>query len=451
MTGTLTTEPAAGSPGPVPRPRSRAARVLYAFFPDPVDRLPGHHEPAWAIGTGLAVALITVIRVPFIFDQFWGEDGATFYQDALLNGRRESFGHVYAGYLHTIPRLIAALASALPARIAPAVFAVCVLATLAAGTAFVEYQSGTYISRRWLRIGVALPVAFLPVLGQEAIGNAANLQFFLVFFAFWGLLCFPRRWPGIMACAAALMLISMTTLVVIVVVPVAIARLFVRRRRGAWLPPVALFVGLAVQFAARMIEHPARGMTGATFDEEVTWFNNTIVANLRPDAGVTDTAHAVVWAVTFAAIVVVLVGSFIGRQARSPRTVPTPVARAMIAVAFLLFAVIGALMPKLAGPAVRYGAIPSLFLVTALCVAADHTLSLRPNLSGWVPVGIVVLALVSAAFIGRQPGAWRADAGTSWAVSIDAAREQCAAAPTATVSVRSSPVGWAVQIHCADL
>ncbi len=460
--------------------RAMVAPFVNGLFPEPPAPRSRPRERLWAVGTGLAVAVITLLRAPFIFDRFWAEDGSVFYQDALTNGPTAGFGHWYAGYLHTIPRIIASIAAAFPVRDAAAVFATLVLLTLATGAALVESRSGAYIVRRWLRVGVALSIALVPIIGEEAIGNVANLQFFLAFFAFWMLLWFPRHWVTIAASAVLLALISMSTLIIVFIVPVALARLLVRGRRGTWLPTLGLLTGLAVQVVGRRIVHPGRGIGGAPLADAIVWFKVSVVGNLRPGAPMSEFVDpsasnyspgpvlVAVWIIVLTAVIVVIGTVFVGRRHRtaaSPERVAPDAAapRMLVAVVLILSVLSGFGMAMAAGPVPRYSVLPALFLMTALGVACDRTLEVHRGWVGRVPVAIVVAAMLAAAFTGRAPDSVRDQPALSWSAGVDDARARCLARRTATdanpdaagdgntETIGSSPRTWTVIVTCHDL
>ena len=61
------------------------------------------------VALGLACAVVAWLRLPAIaHDTFWAEDGRTFVSQAALGGPGVLL-QPYAGYLHTIPRLVAAV------------------------------------------------------------------------------------------------------------------------------------------------------------------------------------------------------------------------------------------------------------------------------------------------------------------------------------------------------
>src|SRR5215472_2407952 len=70
------------------------------------------------------VFLLLVFRRPDALTnpQFWAEDGVQFFFSQITRGTWASLFRPYAGYLHLIPRLVAAGASPLPARVAPLLY-----------------------------------------------------------------------------------------------------------------------------------------------------------------------------------------------------------------------------------------------------------------------------------------------------------------------------------------
>ncbi|HSV67275.1 MAG TPA: hypothetical protein VLJ59_15375 [Mycobacteriales bacterium] len=107
----------------------------------------------------------------------WAEDGTIF----LAGAYHDPFGAIvtpYAGYLHVLPRLVAALASPLPLTWLPTVYVVAaVVGTVAAAGLVLSSRMRWLLPRRWqppLAFGllVLLPAA------DEAFGNLANLIFY---------------------------------------------------------------------------------------------------------------------------------------------------------------------------------------------------------------------------------------------------------------------------------
>jgi hypothetical protein len=67
------------------------------------------------VAFGGAAALAAWLRLPAVArDTLWAEDGRNFLQGAIDSGPVNSLFIPYAGYLHTIPRMIAAVVELFP-------------------------------------------------------------------------------------------------------------------------------------------------------------------------------------------------------------------------------------------------------------------------------------------------------------------------------------------------
>lgn len=105
--------------------------------------------------------------------QFWAEDGH-FYERAYVIGWR-AMALPYNGYLHTVPRLVAALAVGFDPALAPGIFVVC-------ATLLTLYAASRALSRRCplprFAGCCALAVALVPNTG-EVLLNIVNIQWVL--------------------------------------------------------------------------------------------------------------------------------------------------------------------------------------------------------------------------------------------------------------------------------
>ena len=124
---------------------------------------------------GVTVALVfarapDALRAP----QFWAEDAVVFWVQQYEQGFPGSLLRPSAGYLHVVPRLIAALADFLPYQMHPAAFV--------AGAAIVTGWTAATIA------GLALPqplaaslgvAALLVVPGGETLANPTNVQWIM--------------------------------------------------------------------------------------------------------------------------------------------------------------------------------------------------------------------------------------------------------------------------------
>ena len=133
--------------------------------------LPMKRAPYLAIAVAaMAVALLALRDTDaFLRPDFWAEDGRAFFRGWNTFGWR-SFVEPYAGYLHLIPRTVAAIAGLLPLEWTLVVF-------LLGSVAFTAWTSVTLFlclpgAAAWL--GAAAPL--LAFGGGEVLGTPTNLQ-----------------------------------------------------------------------------------------------------------------------------------------------------------------------------------------------------------------------------------------------------------------------------------
>jgi hypothetical protein len=127
------------------------------------------------------VVLCTRAATRLLSPGLWAEDGSVFLKEALELGVR-SLWTPYAGYLHTLPRMVAFLASRLPlVWYAPLVCVFC-LGVYASTAAFVGDDRFAYLLPSPLSRGVlAVSFCFVPGL-DEVLGNLTNLHWVVMFY-----------------------------------------------------------------------------------------------------------------------------------------------------------------------------------------------------------------------------------------------------------------------------
>jgi hypothetical protein len=193
--------------------------------------------------------LILLARRPSIVTrpQFWAEDGTVFFRDQLMLG----FGALaqpYAGYLHLISRLIAAVTGLFPAYWAPLCYglgALLVAAFCCSEFAQPKYRVFLTSDILCLVLCIAMAAAFP---SYELVGNLANLQWFILVAAIPFVLA-PA--PAVSHPARALyfllgILLGLSAPALLILMPV----LFLKRGRSRFSAlPSGLTLGLAVQLA----------------------------------------------------------------------------------------------------------------------------------------------------------------------------------------------------------
>jgi hypothetical protein len=129
-----------------------------------------------------AVILFSRIYERIFFPTLWAEDGFLFMRDAIQFGF-ENLTVSYAGYFHTIPRLISIFVFYLiPVKYYPlAILFICVSIYIYVITEFTKIEYECFISSIYFRILLVLLLCFVPGL-FEVLGNLANLHWILFFY-----------------------------------------------------------------------------------------------------------------------------------------------------------------------------------------------------------------------------------------------------------------------------
>lgn len=176
------------------------------------------------------IALIAVLRTPDILvrPQFWAEDGAVFFAQQWMDGGFPLFT-AYAGYLHLLPRSVAAAAALAPPAWAPAIYAgVGLLVTIGVAALFLSDRLA--LPGRPL---LALAVVLVPHDG-EVFGCTVNTQWILAL----ALLAIPFMEPptrraGAVAETLAVAVMGLTGPFGVMLLPVYVWRIWAHRRTPA--------------------------------------------------------------------------------------------------------------------------------------------------------------------------------------------------------------------------
>jgi len=146
----------------------------------------------WAVPLLVVVALAARRPDVLAHPQLWAEDGNVFFGDVTAYGPIATLLRPYAGYVHLVPRLIAAAGSLLPLGEVPCFYVA--IAFLVAGAccslfALEAFRFAIHSDR--MRACVCVVLALAPN-SSELIGNIANLQWYLALAVFL-ILAIPKR------------------------------------------------------------------------------------------------------------------------------------------------------------------------------------------------------------------------------------------------------------------
>ncbi|MCC6849291.1 MAG: hypothetical protein IT294_12390 [Deltaproteobacteria bacterium] len=177
--------------------------------------------------------------------QFWAEDGAVFYVQARELGFPAALGVPYAGYLLTMPRLVASVSPFLPLAKVPLAFNLVALLTQALPAIYLASARMRWLGPRAVR--VLLGVLYVGVPNVATVhGNLCNAQWHLAILCFLIVVAAPPTsvWAAVFD-VTGLALGALTGPFAIFLLPIAVAVAWVRRDRWAMVRAGILAVGAA--------------------------------------------------------------------------------------------------------------------------------------------------------------------------------------------------------------
>jgi hypothetical protein len=202
------------------------------------------------------VAVVSAVaawfRIPPVArDTLWAEDGRNFIQSALNQGPVFSLFDPYAGYLHTLPRIIASLTVVLT-PVTMYAYAITAGACIATGGAAAVVFVCSRDAVAWMpgRFAIAALTVLAPLEPREVLGTAANLHSIMLWMMFWMLLYRPRSRTGSILLGVAALLAAATEIQCLFLLPLLLWGLRDRRR---WPLRTGLLLGLAAQVLTTVV------------------------------------------------------------------------------------------------------------------------------------------------------------------------------------------------------
>jgi hypothetical protein len=396
----------------------------------------------------------------------WAEDAAVFLADTMSIGAWQSITDPYAGYLHTIPRIVSGIAytaAPIDAYATLVSFLSCVV--VAAVSVATYFLSAQMFPHRSYRLMLALIPVLVPVGPLEVLGNVANLHWYLLWLCPWLLVYEPRGWVGRAGLFVATLAAATTEIIVGIFLPLALWSLVKRRNYAA---PLALVAGIGLQLLATVAD-PRYAETPRLDSMQplsvIYGFILQAVGSIwEPDAG-----RMALNVVTFGGFAVVVPSIII----LGLLTYTAVYGRARWKVAALYAA--GAAVACWAAATVlnpspefdfanfskddwlsgftffRYAVTPSMFLLAlvpmACAVAEDRGVIGRNRARYLAPVLMAVF--LSTSYFEATPAR---QTGPEWTTGVQAAAAQCTADPSlAEAVIAVTPATWQVAVPCRVL
>jgi hypothetical protein len=402
-----------------------------------------------------------------VADTIWAEDGQLFLGDAL----RDPIGSILTpagGYLHVVPRVLAAVAAGLPIDWAATVMSVGSAVIVASLSVYIFVASQRIIPSFWSRAVISGLIVLLPAAGFESLASAANLQYFLLFGCFWALVDRGGSLGRVGAGSSVALATALSTTLSLLLVPLSLWNLATVRERRNRLTSIFFLAGVAIHlvivFRAVVLatdptlsQYPVRWSDSNLFALPGLYGLRVVAPLLVGDRLLNDMWMAMGW--TFVSVVAISVtGAVIYgalRAASSPR------AWTLVALCYslLLFAVPVAVrgtehLAPVGGMVTfngnRYVIAPMWFLVTAGVILIAH----RTGSSvAWRALGIGVVVLLLVQVASNYSTLTLRSAGPRWSAELEAARRRCVGSPQAGVRIPITPPvgppGWGVETTCA--
>jgi len=429
----------------------------------------------------LAVVAIVVVgtivawlRLPATTsDTLWAEDSRNFIGNAVAQGPVAPLFRVYAGYLHTVPRIIAGVTvTTVPVVQWAHAMALgsCVVVAVVAAAVF--FCARVVSESWWVRLALAAITILVPLAPREVLGNTANLHWYFLWLAPWLILYRSRSTRGTVALTVIAALGALTEVQMLAFVPL----LALRWKTGARLPVrVALLGGGTLQVIAYLSS--PRGHTpnapndtsstvlGYLINSAMTMWNanehviGRALVHFGPAAGVAalvPVAVAAVWALRLGTrdqrwLVVTFLAASVVLWVVAVKMSPGP---------YYEYSAFPS--SRLADPWLsRYGVVPSMELLAVIVIAlgirfrplgaAEPTSQQSRRVPfGRIAVGAVVLSLVLVSFV---PASTRRSVGPEYTPQVMAAERACVGRPSSTPVVLVSPpkAAWKIYLDCGRL
>jgi hypothetical protein len=234
MVTTFSGGPARSTPERQPTDQ-RVRSVLGALFPVPAKAAPRSLDSRFAvlavqIGAVALGAGLLLLRIPGLppWDSLYLDDYGTFFVRALEHPW-QLFSPQH-GYVQVLPHVIAQLATYVPLRRVPEVFAASGALIASACGLYVFYASAGHIQSVTLRGLLAAAIVLLPIAPLEIADNTLGAPWYMLLALFWGVLWRPRTRTGAAVTAVLAFATAASTTIAILFAPLLAIRLYTLRR-----------------------------------------------------------------------------------------------------------------------------------------------------------------------------------------------------------------------------
>ena len=429
-------------------PRLKNLRHHLDLFPESRQTVStrGGLVAALAVAVGVVVTLLR-LSGPAPTRTLYGEDGKIFLSESVLKSGIGAWTSGYNGYIHVVPRGVAALAAPFGLDAAPAVFAITSAIVLSLLALLVFWASDAYIRSTPVRVLLAVSLVALPVGQSEVYANSANLHWYFVFASFWVLLWNPaRNWELAVGCVVVL-LAGLSDPLTVLLLPIVLLRLVVLSRRGrGQLPSLAFAVGLAIQFLGMMLTQTDRPFAEYANPLKLPfWFLFHVGGRSALGSRVLDDQTAATLAVSVVIVVAMAVVVWFGVR-------PISSGRAQVALLAIVsagaFYALSVFLTGLAAP--RYEALPVLLVYSAVALGVDGILQGVRSTPVRALAAVLVVVVMAGWVVGLRFSSSRS-VGPTWHTALERAADACRASGDRLTRIEIVPHDgfWTVVLPCS--
>lgn len=458
-----------------------------------IERWARRNNRAVVVAVAVGSALLAWLRLPPVArDTLWAEDGRNFLQNAMQSGPIDSLFIPYAGYLHTVPRMIAAITVQF-APVADYAQWMTAGACLAAGAiAAIVYVTSVDIVRSVpVRLVLSAITVLAPLAPREVLGNVANLHSLVLWGLFWMLLHRPRGRRGAVALGIVALLGSLTEIQSVFLLPLL---LWKPRERRRWPVRLGFAIGVIAQVAVTLVwsRNPNTTAPAGLASTLYGYLINAVMPIWLPQSAIGPALVAGGGALAFALLLPFVAAAAVALWRGSPRQRVAVIGLA--AGSLTVYAVSIALNPApfydyaSMTPSrldtvwlARYGVVPSMMLLAIPLVAVSAVtdragvgsafarlvppwlrarpiprIRTRPEPRTTVDTTVgataaraavvgVVLVLVLAQFV---PQCTRRSAGPAWQPQLASAETYCEGKPGRAFATLKETISWHVDVAC---
>jgi hypothetical protein len=408
------------------------------------------------VGAGISLGRI---GGPGPFNSIFAEDASNFLNDAINHGPLRAIFTPFNGYYHIGPRLLAEVASHAPLAWAPAVLSVEAALVTSLVAVGVYIASAGHLRSTAARLLVAVPVVAMPVaenVAATATNNVATLQFFAIYAAFWMLLWVPATRLGKTVAVLTVALTAFSTVLTALLLPLALVRLYVRRRHADVATVAVIAAGTAMHLIALALGLTSRPpflqprlAPAWALDGYVRWALPHQLFGFRwtglPLEAGSYQQFRLVEAAWFI-VVAVLVGALLQRRAPGQGSAWTPLwglagIAAVYSMGLLLFQLMSSGRPE-----ERYNIAPGLLLVVALAALLKPSGTIRGSAAFALYAVLVVVVMA----VNYRDDTARSQ-GPAWDNTLRRGAAECAQNPTLTAVALTASGNGVVRVACEKL